>query len=416
MANLYWLGHAVAVSQVKTHTVSGATSGDVYKATMNGKDVTYTVVGGDTNDTVAAALQTLLGTTTITEFTEATWTVATNVVTSTTVAGEPVDITTSVTGTGTFVTATVTAATGPNWWTDTDNWSTGALPANGDSVYLRGTSTDILYGLAQSAVTLALLDIDSTYTGKIGLPDYHGAAFGGNTGYAEYRATYLAIGATATNVGRGTGQGSGLLRINYGSVQNTSRVYGTGQPTTTGGVVYDFLGTHASNAIYASRGSIGVAIKPGTTSTVANAYIGSQGSAVSDVQCVFGDGATLANIKMTGGTVEVRNGFTTGTITAGELTVSGTAGVATSLIALGGTVNYDSSGTIASYFGGTESRIDFSRVVVARTVTAAELIGNCDWIDPGKVVAVSGSGIRVRCKLSELRNLDIGEDFYLQRA
>ncbi len=419
MPNNYWLGHAVAVAQVKTHTVGGVpANGQIYTATINNKTLSYTATGADTNITIAAALYALLIAYDVEEYTEAeySYTAATAIITSTvTEAGADVTMTTAADGTGTFVTATVTAATGPEWWTDIDNWSLQAVPVNGDSVYLRGTSTNITRGLAQSAVTLALLDIDSTYTGKIGLPDFHAATGGGAT-YSEYRATHLAIGATAVNVGRGSGSGSSRMRINFGTVQTTIRAYGTGQPETAGGVALDFIGTHAANALYASRGSIGAAVKPGTVAAVAAANIGSQGSPVSDVQCVFGDGCTLTDLKMTGGTVECRNGFATGELSDGELTVSGTAGVSTSLVANSGLVNYDTTGTLASYKGGKGSKIDFGRVVAARTVTAAVLVADASWNDPGELVTVGGSGIRVRCKLEDLGTIDVGTDFYVART
>lgn len=419
MANKYWLGHAAAVAQVKTHTVGGvAAAGQVYTCLLNTKTVTYTAGAADTNITIAAALYAALDETAIEEFTEAgyTYTVGNAFFTSTvTTPGVDVTMTTSANGTGTFVTATVTAATGPEWWTDIDNWSGNSLPATGDAVYLRGTNTSITRGLAQSAVVLALLDIDSTFTGKIGLPDFHSATNGGAT-YSEYRATHLAIGATAVNVGRGSGQGSGRMRLDFGTEQATISMYGTGQPEQQGGAAFDWIGTHAANAIIASRGSIGCAQKPGTTAVCASARIGSQGSAVSDVIAVFGDGCTLTDLKMTGGTVDVRNGLATCDMTAGELTVSGTGGVSTSLACNGGLVNYDTSGTLASYKGGKGSRIDFGRVVIARTVTAAELVAGAAWNDPAELVTVGGSGIRVRCKLEDLDEIDVGTDFFIGRT
>ena len=417
MANRYWLGQAVPVAQVDTLTVGGTAASQTYTVTVNSKEETYTATGTQTNDEIAAAIQEVLDASTIEEFGEYTYTVDANVITATGPDdGMPVSISVSVSaGTGTFVKATVTAATGPNHWDNVDNWSGATLPVNSDNVYFRDSSVDVLYGIDQNAVTLALLDFDSTYTGKVGLPDFHGAVAGGST-YSEYRETFLKIGATAVNIGRGTGAGSGRIRLNVGTVQTTVRMYGTAKPDQSGGVAFDFLGTHASNQLIASRGVFGVATKPGTTATIAAAKIGSQGAAVSDVQGVFGDGCTLTDLRMTGGTLEVRNGLATGLMTDGELTISGSAGVTTSLAAHGGRVNYDTSGTLVSYYGGTGSMIDFSRIAVSRTVTAAELVPNAGWNDPGKVVTVGGSGIRVRCKLEELAKIDLGEDFYIQRA
>ena len=418
-SDCYFLGHAVPVAQVKRHTVGGTpANGQVYTFTINSKTVEYTATGADTNATIAEALFDALDVYNVEEFTELEYDyTAGNAYFDTTGPddGTPVTMTTGADGTGTFVTTTTTAATGPEWWTDVDNWSNGAVPVTGDSVYLRNTSRSILHGLAQSGVTLALLDIDSTYTGKIGLPEFHAATGGGAT-YGEYRPQFLAIGATAVNVGRGDGQGSSRIRIDFGTVQTTIRMYGTGQPETSGQVAFDWIGTHASNAVIVSRGSIGAAVKPGTVATCASARLGSQGSAVSDVQAVFGDGCALTDLKMTGGTVTVRNGVATVDMTDGELTVAGSAGVSSGLVCNGGRVNYDSSGTLASYKGGKGSKIDFGRVVVARTVTAAELVAGAEWADPAEVVTVGGSGIRVRCKLEDLGEIDVGTDFYISRT
>ena len=68
-------------------------------------------------------------------------------------------------------------------------------------MYITGTSTSILYGLSQSAVTLTLLQIDASFTGTIGNPNYN------PSGYYEYRPTYLAIGATTTTIGENGGAG-----------------------------------------------------------------------------------------------------------------------------------------------------------------------------------------------------------------
>src|ERR1700736_2287329 len=116
MATPRWRGDAPAVKQVNTATVGGtAAGGQVYTVTINGKTVSYTAAGGDTNNTIAGALQALLAASTIPEFQEVAWTVATNVITGTSaVAGRPFTNTSSATGTGTLVRATTTASSGPN--------------------------------------------------------------------------------------------------------------------------------------------------------------------------------------------------------------------------------------------------------------------------------------------------------------
>lgn len=416
MAAKYWLGQAAPVAQVNTLTVAGAVgAGDVYSVTMNTKVVSYTADGTETVDEVAEALAALLQEATIAEFAEVTWTQAAAVITGTaTTAGVPFVNTSATTGAGTFVTATTTASAGPNHWDDVDNWSGNTLPVNGDAVYIRETAVSILYGIDQNAVTLLLLDIDSTFTGKIGLLDFNGA-IGSTSTYSEYREKRLKIGATTINIGRGSGGGSGRIRLNTGAVQTTLNVYGTGSPEDSGRYVVDWIGTHASNKIVASRGSVAASYKPGDTSVVATAIVGSRGGG-NPVQALFGDNCTLTALTMTGGNVEVRNGFSTAVMTDGTLTITGTAGVTTSLDAQGGLVNYDSSGTLVAYNGGTESLIDFSRVNVARTVTTCILTARAGLRDPGRTVTFGGSGVLVRCRNSELQEFDLGENNYYQRT
>lgn len=412
MSNVYFRGDAPAVYQTVTVVVGGTAAGSqVYSVVMNGKTVSYTATGGDTNATIASALQALLADTANTpvEFTLVDWSVNSLTITGvSTTAGRPFTNTSSATGTGTLVTTVTVANSGPNNWDVAANWSGNAVPTNGDNVYIRGTSVDILYGIDQNAVTLALLDIDSTYTGRIGLPDRNGS------GYYEYLETYLKIGATTCNIGRGPQTGPGRVRWNAGSVQTALSVYSTGTPDDATVSAVDFVGTHASNTLTVNRGSVSVAAKPGVSSTISTARIGSRDNPTSDASVLFGDGVTLTTLNMSGGQVTTRNGFTTATLTDGTLTVQGSANV-TTINANSGTVNYEGTGTLTTYVGGTKSLIDFNRTPSARTVTNCTLEANSSLRDTLKTVTFTNP-IAVKCKLSELTELDLGELFSLQRS
>lgn len=415
MANQYWRGDAVAVAQVNTVTVGGTPAlGQVYSVIINGKSVSYTASGVDTNTTIAAALQALLiASTAPPEFSEVTWTVATNVITGTSAAGKPFTNTSSATGTGTLTTAIVTNPTGPTFWSEPTNWVSGSVPVTGDSVYLRNFSGNITDGLAQSGVTLALLDIDSTFTGQIGRPDTNTLVIGG-TSYAEYRPTFLAIGATLLNIGRGSGSCSNMIRINCGSVQTTATVYNTANPTSQGGIAFDFLGTHASNVLNVYNGNYGVAAKPGSTSTVLSSQIGSGKNVSSTVQGVYGDGCTLGTVLQYSGQIQIRNGLTTLTMEGGTATLLGTAGV-TTLTNNAGTVNYGTSGTCTTYTGGYGATLDASKYAVSRTFTNTTLNAKTSFIDPGKTITFTNPFI-VSCSIEQLGTLEIGESIHIQRS
>ncbi len=230
MSTVIWRGSSKPVADVWTVVVGGTiANGQIYTVTIGNRSIAYTaVVGSDNNAAVASALKALLAAATVAngqgEFSEVTWTVSTTTITGTAkTAGVPITISSGATGTGTLVSTNTTVATGPNFWSEAANWSTGAVPVSTDTVYLQGSSVPILYGLGQSAVTLTALYADLTFTAAVGLPDYNA------NGYFEYRSRYLAISATTFNVGLGdSGGGSGMLRINLGSNASTINVYGTG--------------------------------------------------------------------------------------------------------------------------------------------------------------------------------------------
>lgn len=412
MADLYWRGDALPVTEIKTLVVGGtAANGQIYTVTINGKVISYTADGSDTNSTIATAVQALLSDTENTppEFDEAAYTVDTATITARcTSAGIPFDIVTAADGTGTFITTTTTAATGPNFFDLGANWSTGSPPANSDNLYVRQSSVDILYGLDMNAVTVTLLDIDSTYTGKIGLPDTN------PLGYQEYRETYLKIGATNCFVGRGFASGPGRFRWNAGSVQTALNIYGTGTPDDGIVAAIDFVGTHASNAVNVQRGTLAVGLKPGTASTVATMNVGSKDNPTSDATIYCGYNVTLGTISATGGIIDVWNGATTVTLAGGTLNAN--KGAFTTINNDNGTVNYDTAGTCGTYVGGTNSILDCSRIVAARTFTSATFNANSTFRDPAKTVTFGGSGAFIRCKMDELREWDVGENFYFLRG
>ena len=58
------------------------------------------------------------------------------------------------------------------------------IPGSGDDVFLEDSDVSVLYGLDQSSVSLASLNIAANYTGELGLPRVNAE---GSTEYVEYR-------------------------------------------------------------------------------------------------------------------------------------------------------------------------------------------------------------------------------------
>lgn len=395
MATRRWRGDAPKTAQVNTLTVGGtAANGQVYSVVINGKTVAYTANGSDTNNTIAAALKANLAASTIPEFAEVTWTVGTNVITGTArTAGKPFANTSAATGSGTLVTATPTANSGPNVVSLAANWEGAAAPADGDDVVFDAGSSDVLFDLDQNAITPASILVDVGYKGRIGLPDTN-ADDAVNT-YAEYREKYLRYGnsgdaQTITVTIRG---GAGRIKLNTGTAQAVWNVNDSAQPLEDNVPSVLFKGTHTSNALNVSRGDVGVAPFAGETANLAGVNVGYKTNRAGDARVRLGSGVSLANatIVQTGGTLDI-NSATSGsaTITQYDGTLTINAGAQTGLAIRGGQCIYNSNGTLggATVVSG-DGHLDFSQDLRAKTVTnAIDLYGpSARLSDPNKVVA-----------------------------
>lgn len=359
-----WISSAPTVAEVHTITVGGtAAAAQVYSATMNNKVVSYTAIGGDTNTTIAAALAALLAASTITEFTEVAWTVGTTVITGTkNAAGQPFTNTSSATGTGTLVTATTVANSGPSAANIATNWSGATLPTTGDTIVFENNSVDCCFGLdVFNGVVLAAIVQKMSYTGKRGLPEVNAA------GYQEYRPTYFQSAAATITIGDGTGSGSGLTKDDTGSAQTAVVVRGTGNSSVNGSAAYCFKGTHASNTFAIVKGSADIAYFAGETANVSGGIqLGFTTNVASDVNVRCGSGVTFATVTQNGGTLETSSNITTIVRKDGTHTIlAGTVGTAT---LEGGTTINKGTGTMTTvtHLGGT---LDFSQDQRAITVT-----------------------------------------------
>lgn len=401
MATPIWTGSALATYDVWTFTLGGTwETDDVINITIG--DKTYSAAAGNT--AIATIITTLvtaleaLDATLYPEFAEYTFggATATTFTATKDKAGQPGTITVTTTEAGggaadlqTFTVSNTTVATGPNYWNNAENWSTGAVPVNGDSVYFENSAVDVLYGMAQSAVTVTLLEIRKSYTGKIGLPRTN------SNGYIEYRATYLAIGATTCNIGQGDGSGSSRIKINFGAVQTAASVFGSGSPEESGVPAINLKGTHASNTLTVTEGSVGSCVFATETATWLTVNIGHELSVATDATTYFGSGNTLSGtFKQTGGLVVCEANLVTVNRYDGEMTVRGSATV-TTLNNYGGTYNHESTGTMTTL--NNYAKFDRSRFIGAGTITTTNLYKGSQTLDPGGTLtwtnAPNGNGI-----------------------
>jgi hypothetical protein len=286
-------------------------------------------------------------------------------------------------GTQTLTRSSSVTPTGPNWVDNAENYSSGSLPVNGDTLIFEDSDIDALYGIDQlSAVTLAELRIESSYTGRIGLPDWTGL-------YYEYRPTYFAIGATVLKIGEGTGSGSPRLKINTGTVQTTIDVLQTASPEDAGLPAILWKGTHASNAVRVYRGSFGAALLAGEAATILTLHVGYIDNQDGDSTVLIGSGVTLGTVTKSGGVLSVECAIGTAFtqyVDGGVATLAGTGAVA-QLTILGGVVYYNTSGTLG---GNTVVAVDgglnFSQDSRSKTVTnPIESTVGSPMVDPLKV-------------------------------
>lgn len=395
MASPSFIANAVAINYQGTITVANTWAGaDTATTTINGKDLVTTVGTLVTTAQVAASIKEAWeagtftdttasksptgGGTTIPEMAEITATVSGSVVTlAGDTAGVPhtVSATEATAGTGTATYAQTVAGTGPWHFDNVDNWDTGSLPVSTDTLII-DRAGNLLYGLDQNAITLAELRLGERHTGYIGLP------FRNANGYEEYREDYFKISATLFNCR----SRSGRIKLNVGSVANTSNIYSTGATVETGRAALQFLGTSASNVFNLFGGDAAICGNTGEVSTVATVR-------QTAGTLLIGEGGTITTVDKSGGTLTMYCGCTTITSDSGTTRLSAGAGTFTTINHGSGTLYYDGTGTITTYnaAGGT---LDLSGNTAAVTITTLNVSDDFIINDPaGRLVLTNQQNV-----------------------
>jgi hypothetical protein len=367
MADIYAkFGTATAVAQEDRFTPGGTIeTNDNFTITLTGEDGSTAVItgvpGGTTVASVTAALLVAWNASTsplksgITASDQTTYFKLLGTV------GVPFSAAATTTENGggaadaqTFTRTATTACTGPNDWNSPLNWSGGAVPVSTDNVTFDGRNGGaVLYGLNQSAVTLATLNIKQANTYNVGT----------TTAALRVSATTCTIGEAATDGSASTG--TALINIDFGTAQTTTRVANSKNIGTSGLEPVMLKGSHAANVVTVEGGVVGVATNiPGQTATVATLVV-----EAGTVKC--GSGCTLTTITQMGGKLYVNSAVTTLTLNGGEVYTNGDWLLGT-LTTTGGTAHLEHrrSGdevTTLNLRGGTA---DFSDNTTAATVNA----------------------------------------------
>ena len=358
MTTRVWEGQAPAVAQVDKIGVTAYDAATSYRLVVNSETI-CSASGGGSAAAVATALASGWNAATGNAYAAPITALATgsDVQFTADVAGNPFTVSGSVTGgTGTIGTATgVVSNAGPNDWGTAANWSGSTVPIAADDVVFRDSSVPVLWGLDQSAVTLASLVIEQSYTGTIGLNQravVTGAAGATSTGRPEYRADYLDIGwdecRIGETIGPGAGAGSGRLKLdNPKAGASTTTVFDTGAGIDANRPAVRLLLANASADVLVRNGSGGVGIAvddPAETSTCGDVSVSDQTGAT---RAFVGEGVTLTSFTQDGGDNVLRAaaGVTTVTVNGGVLAVEGSGYGITTLNARGGTVFPNSTPT-----------------------------------------------------------------------
>lgn len=411
MAVCRWQGKQKKTAQVNTITPANVGAGNTFSVIINSKTLTYTATGTTVAE-VTAGLVALLTVSTEPEFAEITWADISTAVTATArTPGKPFTQTSSATGgTASLTTATATANTSPNDVNDGDNWSTGATPANGDDVYIDGTSVDLLWSLtALAAITPNTITIAQSFSnaasgggnGTIGLPEIDVDS----NAYHQYRPQFLQFaGCTSTcTIGNGNGSGSGRIKLDFQSTTVPVVIYNTGAPIDQQLPAVIIKGTSAGNTLDVQSGSFGSAVFGGETANWSGGIkIGAGGAGAAPV-VTFGAGVTWATTVQTGGTVTFASGGTTLTQYGGTATLTASTGSLTTMT-VSGSVSYQGAGTITTLNVQSGGSIDFTADPRSRTVTNCNAYGGqCTVNDPGKTVTWTNG-------IAAAAGVDLGKD------
>jgi hypothetical protein len=393
-------GDNADVAQISTHTVVDTwATNDIANLICGGKTVTFIVGATQTPAAVVAGLVAAWNTSEDGALEEVTATDAAPAITLT-ADGQGIPFVTTATettaGDGTIgAQVDTTAVDGAENWDRDTNWDTAAVPVDGDNVHIESTDNSIKHGLAQSAVTLASLDIKQSFIGQLGKPREN---TDNANAFVDYRPTYLAISATICTIGEGDGDGSGRIKHDAGSNVCDWTVLGSGTRLSDTSDVPAVLlkGTHASNTLTVQRGDVGVAFFAGEVSTIATLNVGHKTSETADSQVICGAGVTITTINQTGGTLDIdltTAGVVTINLDGGVLTLRGDVGGVTTInIAAGAKlIDMGGSGTIATLE--LSGEYDHSQSTTPRAITNRNLHPGHTYRDPHGVVSVGGNGI-----------------------
>jgi len=313
--------------------------------------------------------------------------------------GRPVSVSNG--GTGSTTVTTVQAATGPHHFNNINNWSLGALPADGDEVWFADGDVDLLYELAQSAITPSAIRFFRNFTGNVGLPDRYNNS-------PEWLPRALRIGNAADEVAAteiivadgDSGSGSSLIRLDLGDQVFNLRHRET---NASSGMVM-IAGSALTNSVYASGGTIQIGDDAaGYVTDVHTLNIPPAGQRNSTVTVRSTADTIIDNVDVRSGQLVLKKPPGAISIYDATVTIDGD-GTVTSPLVIGGTLHYRASGTIAgNMVVSNGGMVDFS--------------GSDDSLTVSNAIAVRGRGSKINDPMERISSLQVivsdGSDFLI---
>lgn len=369
MAVLYWTGRAGVVSQIETITVGGTIAiNDTFTVTIGNASVTFTATAATIANVTAGLVAAMTAGNAPPQFEHMTWEDSNPTIVGTGAGaadseGRPVTVTVSKSSvSGTISTSTTRTPTGPHHADDVNNYSGGALPVNGDTVYFHAGGSAIKYGLdALNAVTTLTLDFDSHWTHQVGLPTKN------ELGFTEYLDKSLQVsGATKVNIRGGDGQSSPMLRFDFGSAVFTLEAEKTGSGINGMPAVLIDSGSHADSVVECREGaSVGIGMDGEDTVTVKT--ITQSGGLIECGPQVTLNG-TGSTITVKGGEFRCRTAILSLDLSGGGTAiVNGSANSTTVTVAPDSTLELNSSGTVTTLTN--EGTLDMTNDASSRTIS-----------------------------------------------
>lgn len=264
-----------------------------------------------------------------------------------------------------------TTAGGPHHWA-ADNFDTGELPTNGDTVIFEKNSVDLLFNLDQGSLTGINLEFRASYTGKVGLPSRNSAG-----GFPEYRDQWLKINADDIKIGFGEGNGSSRIKLDLDAeAAPTFRVVKTG---SSGNVSLPALQIQNATAIDMTIDDGEVIFGPyatGPVTTIDTLEVGGS------TNVLLGDNVTVTLLDISGSaTVTTEDAITTIDQTGGTV-IALDASVLTTVAMAGGLLDHQSSGNITTLTIDDGAVADFSNTMVTGCTVATLSLKDGRFIDP----------------------------------